>query len=72
MPVDGVDLVNVLPGDLVSKIEFLITILQALGGVIILYIVFNVINTIINRKKNKKIDLIVDYLAEIKEILTRR
>ena len=72
MAVDGVDLVNALPGDLVSKIEFLITILQALGGVIILYIVFNIINTIINRKKNKKIDLIVNYLAEIKEILARR
>jgi|TARA_B100001971_G_C18182436_1_gene533610 uncharacterized protein involved in cysteine biosynthesis len=66
------------PPELIGKIGFLIAILQALGGVIIIYLVFSIINTIINRKRNKKIDEVLEginninkNLREIKGILIK-
>lgn len=43
----------------------LATILQALGGVIVLYLIFNVVMVIINRKRNKKIDEIFDSVGNM-------
>ena len=64
------------PPELISQVSLLITVLQALGGVIIIYIIFNVIHALINRKRNKKINEILiginnmnRNLGEIKRIL---
>ena len=60
-----------IPQELVGKLEFLITILQAAGWFIIFYIIFNVINAIINRNRNKKIDMIIKDLDAIKKALVK-
>ena len=65
------EVASLFPSELVPRIDFLITILQAVGWFIIFYIVFNVINTIINRKKNKEIERINKNLVDIKNLLRK-
>lgn len=64
-------LANTIPQELVGKIEFLITILQAAGWFIIFYVIFNIINAIINRNRNKKIDRVIEDLDAIKKALIK-
>ena len=68
----GEDLIYQLPSELIGRVEFLITILQALGVFIILYIVFNIISTVINSKRNMEIQKINENLEEIKIILKQQ
>lgn len=65
--VDGTDITV-----LVNNFSTLVNILKALGGVIIFYIVFSVINMIINRKKKKQLERINKNLEEIKKILKNK
>ncbi len=65
-------LIYQIPSELIARASTLITILEALGGVIIFYIIFSIINTIMNRKKNRKMDKIIYNLEEIKQILTKK
>ncbi len=58
--------------DVFNQISFLTTLFQAIGGLVILYIIFNIINMIVNRKKNKEIKLINKNLEDIKKLLQRR
>lgn len=71
-----VDIANstlgVLPPELISRVDFLITILQALGGFIILWIIFNIISAFQGRKRRKEIEKINQNLEEIKIILKKR
>ena len=67
------------PPELIGQVILLINFLQALGGVIIIYIIFNIIHAIINRKRNKKLDSLLlgvnnmnRNLEEIKRILYRK
>ena len=67
------------PPELIGQVSLLINVLQALGGVIIIYIIFNIIHAIINRKRNKKLDSLLlgvnnmnRNLEEIKRILYRK
>ena len=73
---DGV-LVNASQ-ELVGNIAFLVTILQAIGGVIIIYIIFSIIEVFINRKRNKKIEQVGEdvkqmnkNLEDIKKLLSK-
>ena len=66
------DLIYALPQELVERFSGLITILQALGVAIIFYIIFNVINAIMNRKKKKELSLINKNLEDIKLILQNK
>jgi len=50
----------------------LITLLKALGLVVILYIIFNVINTIINKKRYNEIKDMNNNLEEIKKLLRKK
>ena len=61
-----------IPQDLLSKISILTTTLQALGGIILLYIIFGVINLLLKRKRNKKLESISKDLKEIKKILKNK
>jgi len=54
---------------LVSNVASLTTFIQAIGGLIILYIIFGVINSILNRKKGKELKKINKNLEEIKVLL---
>ena len=52
--------------NLINQISTMTTFLQAIGGLIILYIVFGIINSVLNRKKGKELKKINDNLEDIK------
>jgi lysylphosphatidylglycerol synthetase-like protein (DUF2156 family) len=58
--------------NLINQISNLTTFIQALGGVIVIYLVFNIINIIISRKKNKELNKINENLEQIKELLRKK
>lgn len=66
------NLTSILPNEISNQISFLITLFQAIGGLIIFYIVFNVVNIILNRKKKKELQKIKRDLEEIKKILKNK
>ena len=66
------DLTIVTLEDLTSQISSLTTIFQAIGGLIIFYLIFNIINVISNKKKNREIKEINENLKEIKSILSKK
>jgi len=57
--------------DLITKVSSLTTFIQAVGGLILAYILFNIINAIAGRKSRKKLEEINDNLEEIKKILKK-
>ena len=58
-----------IPKELISNIQWLIYVLQAVGGFIIFFILFSVIKSIIDNKKRKELKKITFLLEEIKTIL---
>jgi hypothetical protein len=67
----GEDLINYIPQELFSSMSSLIFILKTLGWFIIFYLIFSVVNLIINREKNKEIKQINKNLEEIKKLLSK-
>lgn len=65
------NLTGVLPNEVVNQISLLIRIFQAIGGLIIAYIIFNVIQVIINRKKKNHMKRIAVDIKEIKKLLQK-
>ena len=66
----GEDIINATSiEELINQLSNLTTFIQAVGGLIILYVIFGVINTIFNRKKGKELKKIRKNLEDIKEIL---
>ena len=63
------EVINTIP--LIEQIGSLTRTLQALGGIIFLYIIFGVINIIINRKKSKEIKKINNRLEKIEKLLKK-
>ena len=61
-----------MPQELANRIGNLVTLLQAVGGVIIIYLVFNIINSFFNRKKSKELREINSNLRDIKALLARQ
>lgn len=80
------EILNNTTSEVLGNFSILITVLQALGGVIAVYIIFNIIMVVINRKRNKKIlgimnevgsmnksiDSIDKNLKEIKNLLSKK
>ena len=69
---DGGQVALEIPQELATNISGLITLLKALGLVVILYIIFNVINTIINKKRYNEIKDMNNNLEEIKKLLRKK
>jgi len=63
------DIASSIPLELAGNISFLVNILQALGVAILLYVIFNIINIFLSRKKEKEIKKISENLESIKKIL---
>jgi hypothetical protein len=61
-----------LPTELGGRISTLITIFQAIGGLIIVYLLFNIINMFLNRKKAKETERMRELLEEINRKLDKR
>ena len=58
---------NVLPGEILNKIDFLIVLIQALGGLIVIYLIFMIIRFFMIRKQNKIIEEIRKDIKLIKK-----
>ena len=63
---------NMTAETITTPIVTLTRFIQALGGILILYLIFSIINTIIVWKKNKGIKRINQNLEEIKKLISRR
>ena len=63
---------GVLLEALPEKISSLIILFQAIGGLIICYIIFSVVNMLINKKKYKEVKKINKNLEEIKKLLRKK
>jgi len=61
-----------IPPELIESFGGLITILKALGWMVVFYILFNVINALINKRKQKQLEQLGSDVKEIKEILKRK
>ena len=66
------EILSVFPQEIISNLTLLITILQAVGIFFIIYLVFNIINTFINKKRQKDIQHIREDVSEIKSLLKRK
>jgi beta-lactamase regulating signal transducer with metallopeptidase domain len=66
------NLAEVSAENLINSISNLTTFIQALGGVILIYIIFNIINAILNRKKRNELREINKNLEDIKELLKKK
>ncbi|PIN89760.1 hypothetical protein COU57_05435 [Candidatus Pacearchaeota archaeon CG10_big_fil_rev_8_21_14_0_10_32_14] len=65
-------LIYQIPQSLIDKAGFLITILQTLGIFVIIWIVYAILNSIFNKRRDRKLDEMNQHLAEIKDILRNR
>lgn len=55
----------ILPDSLVKDLSFLATLFQAVGGLIIIYIIFNIINLKFVKKRQKELEKIRSLLETI-------
>ena len=70
---DGIaTVIDVLPSEIVSKIDFLILVLQALGGLFILYLIFFVIRFYFLKKQTKMLAEIQKDIGLIKKKLNKK
>lgn len=58
--------------NVINQFSSLITLFQAIGGLILFYIIINVVSMILNRKKSKQIAEINENLKKIKRILQKK
>jgi len=66
------NLTDVTVEKMINQISSLTTFIQAIGGLIILYLIFNIINAILNGKKKKQLERINENLEEIKQLLKNK
>lgn len=65
-------LMNLTPENIASSFTTLTRMIQALGGLIILYLIFGIINLIISIKKNKELKKMSESLKKILAILSKK
>lgn len=63
------NLTTVLPEEVLSRIDFLVTVMEAIGGLAIIYLVWVIINAVFLRKKFKQLREMQDDLKKIKRRL---
>ena len=66
------EVVSNLPPELANQIGLLSKIIGALGGILLVYLIFNIITFWINRKKSKKIDEILEEVKKLNKNLSRK
>ena len=70
--VNGADLIYSIPEQLLNSVSGLVTIFKAVGIIIIFYLIFGIINLILNRKKKNQLEEINKNLKEIKKLLSKK
>ena len=63
------NLTHVFPEDIVKQISFLVRFFQAIGGLVLIYLIWTIINTIFMRKRHRKINEIQQDIKKIKKKL---
>ena len=58
--------------ELVSRVSTLVNVLQALGIAILIYVIFGIINAIINRKRLKELEDINKNIKDLKKIMSKK
>jgi hypothetical protein len=66
------DFIYAIPEALVGKFSAVLIIIQAVGWAVLIYILFSIINALINRRRNVVVERISSQLEEIKEILKEK
>jgi len=61
-----------LPEEIVKDLSFLATLFQAIGGLIVAYIVFSIINVIMGKKKEQELKKIREAVEQINEKLGKK
>lgn len=61
----------ILPPEIIKELSFLATFFQAIGGLVLAYIVFNIISIIHGRKKEQELKRIRVLLEQINKKLKR-
>jgi len=64
------EILNSTTSEIAGNFSTLITILQALGGLLAVYVIFNIIMVIINRKRNKKLYKIMNEVESMKKSIS--
>jgi len=66
------NLLYTIPENILNSAGVLLSILKALGIVVIFYLIFSIVNTILNRKKQKQVETISRNVKAIKELLEKK
>lgn len=66
------EVINILSEDFVLQLANLNLFIQAIGGIILFYIIFSLINLYLNRKKKKQLRNMDENLFEIKKLLQKQ
>jgi hypothetical protein len=74
MAIEGgiVEVLKMLPPELSSKIDLLILLVQAIGGIFVVYVVFSIARFFMARREKEMIEEIRDDVRFIKGRLRRR
>ncbi len=63
------EVINVIPQEFIAELSQLNFFIQAIGGILIFYIIFNLVNVWLNRRKKNHLRGINYNTAEIKKLL---
>lgn len=66
------EIITSFPPEVVQELYTLNFFVQAIGGILIFYIIFNMVNIFINRKKKMQLEKISADLSEIKKLLKKK
>ena len=75
MVVSGDDLSNALsalPAELASRLDFILVVVKAIGGLVVIYLIFFMIRTYFLREQTKMIKEMKEDIAYIKKNLVKR
>ena len=61
-----------MPAELIGRLQSLITIFQAIGGLVIVYLVFVIVNLFLHRKRAKEMEEIRRMFEQINKKLDKR
>ena len=62
----------VFPKEFIEKAAGFMSVLEVLGWALIVYVVFNIINYVINRERKKELGQINETLVDIKKLLSKQ
>jgi len=65
-------LIQALPPEFIEKASGFMSVLEVLGWALIIYIVFNIVNFVINRERKKELGQIHETLVDIKKLLSKQ